>query len=198
MRSKTGRMTRSTKGSDISISSRVISWSANWARRVSSRFACGVVNPWKMRKMPNATTRPSRMVTALMCSDLDLDDLLDDGEADGHGEAAHRQHDDAEGLVEHRREVVRRDHREDSAQADGKHRDDPPRRARLCGKRPDLTLDAHPFADGVGDGVEDLGQVSADDAVDLDGRDHQVEVLGRVALHHVVESVIHVDAEGHL
>ena len=40
-----------------------------------------------------------------------------------------------------------------------------------------LALDAHALTDGEGDHVQDLGQVAADLALDVDGRDHQVEVI---------------------
>ena len=61
--------------------------------------------------------------------------------------------------------------------ATGRKPDDVARHALLRGQGPDLALDAHALADGVGDRVEDLGEVAADLVLDGDGGDHQIEVV---------------------
>src|SRR5258708_9428844 len=129
-----GRRKRSPNGSVSSISVSDISRSPNCASRLSSRSGCGALKPWKTRNTPKATTMARRMLRA-MTSHLDLDDLLDNGEAHGHREAAHQQHDASECLAEHRLEVVGGDHREDPRERAGKDGDDPPGCTGLRGQR---------------------------------------------------------------
>src|SRR5713101_5974093 len=64
------------------------------------------------------------------------------------------------------------------------------RRARLCGQGCDLALDAHAFADRVGDVIEDLGQVATDGAVDGVGSRDQVEVRAGDALCDVLQRLV--------
>src|SRR6266581_1789369 len=114
---------------------------------------------------------------------LDVRDFRDDAVADRDRDEAHTDQDVTQPFVEERRDVGRRDEGQDQREREGQTRDDVARGASLRGQGTDLALDADPFPDGEGDGVENLGQVATDDPVDLDRRDHQVEVFGFDALH---------------
>ena len=59
-------------------------------------------------------------------------------------------------------------------------------------------MDPDPLADREGDRVEDGGEVATDLALDLDGGDHQLEVLGVDAPHQVVQCRLHREAQLHL
>src|SRR5487761_1183635 len=104
------------------------------------------------------TNAASAAAAARSILDLELHDLLDRSGTDGDGDDADSQHDVAEGLAQHRAEVGRRDQRENRRKAKGQERDDDPRDPGLRGEGADLALDTHPFADGEGDGVEDLSE----------------------------------------
>src|SRR5438067_3606664 len=129
---------------------------------------------------------------------LDVRDFRDDAVADRDRDEAHPDEDVAQPFVEERRDVGRRNKRQDQRQREGQTGDDVAGGASLRGQGADLTLDPDPFPDGEGDGVQDLGQVATDDAVDLDRGDHQVEVFGFDALDHVLQGVVDRDAQVHL
>src|SRR3972149_700326 len=108
--------------------------------------------------------------------DLDVHDLADGHEAEEHEEATEEEDDQAERepehirrLQEHRVHEAGGDDEEGAGQADGQEAHHVARHALLRGEGPDLALDAHPLADGVGDRVEDLGQVAADLVLDGGG-----------------------------
>ena len=67
--------------------------------------------------------------------------------------------------------------------------------ALLCGQGPDLALDPDALTDGVGDRVEDLGEVAADLVLDADGGGHQFEVVRADAADHVLEGLVEREAE---
>ena len=67
--------------------------------------------------------------------------------------------------------------------------------ALLGGECLDLTLDANSFANGEGDGVQDLGEVAADLVVDRDGRGHQLEVVRLDATRQVGQRVVQWQTE---
>src|SRR5450631_3305438 len=198
--SKMGLITRSLNGRLNSASVRLRTCrplSLNCARRASRRSDCvavdRLVSPKTMKVTPMKAKRAA--TAARITSHLDLDDLLDGDRPNGDREDADPQHDVTAGLAEHRSEVGRRDQLEETGKPEGKQGDDDSRDARLGGERPDLAGDAHALADGVGDGVEDLSEVAADHSLDLHGGHQEVEVLRLVAVHHVVESVVHADTK---
>src|ERR1035437_2911468 len=146
----------------------------------------------KLTPMKAASAAAAARITS---SDLDLHDLLDRRRTDGDHEDTDADHDVAEVLGQHRPEVRRRDDGEHAGHGERQAGDDDPRDARLRRQRADLTLDADALADRVRNGVEDFGEVAAADPLDLQRGDQQVEVLGLVALHHVVERLVDTDAE---
>src|SRR6186713_1286896 len=128
-----------------------------------------------MRTPTHATPATIRGSTA---SDLDVDDAADEEEADTHHQPAEAE-DEIAGrlteqlgrLLEHGRHECRRD---DGKENDEGHRQEPDHvagHALLRSERPDLTLDPYALANGVRDGVEDLGEVAADLVLNRDGRD---------------------------
>src|SRR6266536_5255846 len=110
-------------------------------------------------------------------SDLDVRDLPDREEADGHHDETHPDEDATDELREEGLHELRVDHVEYGAEADRQERDDVTGDPALGGQRGDLALDPHALADREGDRVEDLGQVATDLLLDPDGRDHEVEVI---------------------
>ena len=59
----------------------------------------------------------------------------------------------------------------------------------------DLTLDPDAFADGVGDRIEDLGQVATHLVLDADGGRHQFQVVGPDAADHVLQCLLEREAQ---
>src|SRR6202049_206424 len=202
--SRKGRTTRSKSGSDISTSARVAGArpaSANCARRASSRSPCrgdtDMAIPKVMSMMPPAAAM-ARPIASRLISDLDLHDLLDRDSADGDREDRHPEHDVPEWVGDHGIEVGGGDERKESRKRNRQDRDDPPGCTSLRGQGADLSLDTHTLADGERDGVENLGEVAADHALNLDCGHHEVEVLGLVARDHVVERLVDVDTQRYL
>src|SRR4029077_9829162 len=109
--------------------------------------------------------------------DLDVRDLADREEADGHHHGADADEDAADGLGEQWRHERRVDRVQRDRQADRQERHEVPRHATLRGQGVDLTLDADALADREGDRVEDLGEVPTDLLLDPDRGDHEVEVV---------------------
>ena len=101
----------------------------------------------------------------------------------------------AGGLSEHRFHEAGRGDEQEAGERDRQEADDVARQALLRGQGPDLALDADPLADGVGDRVEDLGEVAADLVLDGDGRGHQLEVVRPHAADHVLERLLERQAE---
>src|SRR5580700_552906 len=199
--SRNGRTTRSKSGSDISTSASVAGArpaSANCARRASSRSPwrgdTDIASPNAMSRMPppRAAARP---IASRLTSNLDLHDLLDRDGPDCDREDRHAEHDVPERVGDHRIEIRRGDERQEAGKCDRQDRDDPSRCACLRSERANFALDADALTNRERDRVKNLGEVTADHALDLHCGDHEVEVLGLVAHDHVVERFVDVDAE---
>src|SRR3954454_3711289 len=125
-----------------------------------------------MRTPTHATPATIRGSTA---SDLDVDDAADEEETNTHHQPAEAE-DEVAGrlteqlgrLLEHGRHERGRDDRQENDQRDRQEADHVARHALLRGERPDLTLDPDTLANGVRDGVEDLGEVAADLVLNCD------------------------------
>ncbi len=117
---------------------------------------------------------------------------------DREDDDAGRQADDGDGRVEHRVHEPRRRDEQEARQADRQEADDIPGQALLRRQGPDLALDADPLADGVGDRVQDLGEVAADLVLDRDRGRHELEVVRPYAADHVLEGLLERQAEVHL
>src|SRR6188768_2305977 len=202
-RRASGRTVRSKKGCWSSSSSRVRACIApSWVRRAWT----GSAPP-----RPRSTTTTSRMPTPAMSArmrvgfmtlHLDVDDAADEQEPDEHHDAAQGEHAYAERqperlgrLLEHGPHELGGDGRDDAQQADGQEADDVAGHASLRREGPDLALDAHALPDGERDGVEDLCEVAAHLVLDVDGRGHQVEVIGADAPREVGECLVEGQAE---
>src|SRR5512137_110129 len=186
MRLKNGKMMRSRNRWESSISSRLTGSSRTLnsaSRSWMGSLACGARTPAITSPAAITKTTAIRITIGVMtCSplDVDLDHALDDVEAGADQTAAAAEHRNATraGLrVEERHHVVPIDHEQDAHQGDRHGGDDPGRCLALGGQRLDLPLDAHAFPDGVGNDVQDLGQIAAHLALDVDCRDHQVQVI---------------------
>src|SRR3954452_8949694 len=203
MRPISGRSVRSMNGCWSSSSSRFLACIVpSWVRRAWTG-STGVFPPSPMtirRIAPPA--RPATRRGRSIGSDLDVDDLADQHEADEHHETADREDDhagrkpqDGGWIGEHRvHEPGCRDEQEGS-EADRQAGDDVARQALLRRQRPDLALDPDALADRVRDGVEDLGEVAADLVLDGDRGRHQLEVVGADAADHVLEGLVERQAE---
>src|SRR5579859_1369145 len=123
-----------------------------------------MARPNAMRRMPPPRAAASAMAR-MLTSDLDLHDLLDRDRTDCDREDRNTQHDVSQRVGDHRIEVRGGDQGKETGEGDRQDGDDPSRRASLSGEGSDLALDAHPFADGEGDGVEDFRKVAADHAL---------------------------------
>src|SRR6266849_1835703 len=187
-----GRKKRSLNGRASSTSSTVSGFSPpyTWRRcwTIWAVLVCGVrAMPRKMMKIPTPTANAS---IGIIRSYLDRDHATDDQVADEDHEDTDRDQDPADEVVEHGPEVARRDEEHERREHDRQEGDQSSRRARLCGQGCDLALDAHAFADRVGDVIEDLGQVATDGAVDGVGGRDQVEVRAGDALGDVLQRLV--------
>ena len=119
-------------------------------------------------------------------------------QADDEEDDAHRQAEHLGRLLEHLGHVGRADEEEEPGQADRQQGDHVAAVALHGGQRIDLADDADPLANREGDLVEDRREVATDLGLDLDGGDHQVEVLGGDAADEVVERRLEGEAQLHL
>src|SRR5713226_3418809 len=179
-----GRRNRSLNGLDSSTSSTVSGFSPPYTERrcwtICAVFVCGVrAMPRKMMKIPMPTANAR---TGIIGSDLDGDHAPDDEVADEDHEGADRDQDPADEVLEHGPEVGRRHEVHECREHDRQEGDQSSRGSCLRRERGDLALDADSLADGVGDVVEDLGQVATHRAVDGVSRRDEVEVRTRDAL----------------
>src|SRR5439155_5444284 len=87
---------------------------------------------------------------------------------------------------------------QDARQANWQQRDDVAAVALHGGQGLNLTLDPNPLADGERDGIKDGRQIASNLALDVDGGDHQLEVLARDPAGEVVQGRLHRDTQGHL
>src|SRR5713101_1447076 len=187
-----GRRNRSVNGLDSSTSSMVSGFSPPYTERrcwtICAVLVCGVrAMPRKMMKIPRPTA--SARIGSIR-SYLDRDYATDDQVADEDHEGADRDQDPADEVLEHGPEVGRRHEVHECREHDRQEGDQSSRGSCLRRERGDLALDADSLADGVGDVVEDLGQVATHSAVDGVGRRDQVEVRARDTLGDVRECFV--------
>src|SRR5687768_12703577 len=200
-----GRSTRSKNGCCNSNSSSVLGWVTSCSRRVwTASFGGRAVTPMVMRRTAAAAS-PAMMTSVGIGLHLDVDDAADQQVADAHADEADNEEDDASGQaqdlriwLQHAADVRRADHEEDAPQADRQQGDHVPAVALHGGQRLDLALDADALADGEGNRVEHGGQVATHLALDVDGGDHQLNVLGGHATDQVIQRWLQGHAQAHL
>lgn len=131
-------------------------------------------------------------------SDINFDDLIDEEPADDDEDGGGAEGDDpAHGFEEGDHELGLHDGHGDTEY--GWHTgDDDALEASLGGKCADTALDAHAFADGDADFIEDLGQVSTSAAGDVDGGYDESEVIAADTFVQALEGVVEVHANAHL
>src|SRR5579884_2553135 len=207
-----GLRKRSRKGACSSISVIVLR-----LRRVASIRRCSTASrlggeaaprtvsstPKKARKPASAGSAPlmvSMCVLPWRRSDLDVHDLADGEEAGEHHERAAAEHHPAapDGLGEDAEHVVRVDDAQEEGEGDGQAGDDVAGELLLGGEDLDGADELDALADGIGDGVEHFDEVAADFALDVDGGDEELEVLGLHALDEVGEGLFGGEAEADL
>ena len=81
--------------------------------------------------------------------------------------------------MQHRHDIGGADQEQDARQPNRQQRDDVAAVALHSGQGLNLALDPDPLADGKRDGIEDGRQIATNLALDVDGGDHELEVLAR-------------------
>ena len=122
--------------------------------------------------------------------------IMKSAEDQDHNAGREAQH--GRWVEEHRFHEVGGGDEQEAGERDRQEADDVAGQALLRRQGPDLALDAHSLADGVGDRVQDLGEVAADLVLDGDGRGHQLEVVRPNAADHVLECLLERQAQVHL
>src|SRR4051794_24812168 len=179
-----------------------ISWSrTSWIWYPSSRRSDSRTSAFSIElEATTYTSAPTaaaitRAIINGVTSHLDLEDLAQPDEADEGHDAARDDGHDPERLLEQHAHVVGLDQVEHTGEHDREQPEDPPREASFCRQRPDLEAQPLPLGHRVRHGVEQLGQVATDLALDADRHDRPHEVDTGHPLRRFFERVLDRTAE---